>query len=564
MTKRHTRITRALLLVFTSLVLASLACYSGQIPGVFELTPYHTPTPLPVAENARFKLLETVLAPQEPGKTFFHLTVNPEPLQSNLMNSKSACQGDTSARILYVGQNEKAEVYYLIDCSGSVGWVAEDRLAGPLKFTTGDRALVLVPEGEKTVQILDDQLKPAPPNPLQTCKPETVVTIAQIQAADPEQTGTKALYYQINCPTASGPLKGWVVASELFGPIEINVKDRALAVTTPGADSTAPYPLANEPAPLTETNAVTGKCFEGSILEAIEVILTNETVYYKMTCGDIEGWTDQSRFVGPLLYDAGTTAVIYIPPVLVYEDELPADQSSTAIEPPEEEASPEVESAAGTEQQRTVVEYVPPLYLANRPGPAIPSGDNANVVGQCTTNTTARIEEYAAVDVIYDRIQCDECVQTEVDADGQTICTATETRDGWVEQSYLQGPLDYMVGDQVAIKSGSKTIETADDGTKYVRLPVNLTGAQSIGQFTEFSGRCPLEQGVQIAGVTLEKARTSSKFSFYYQVTCTGQPAIVKQVIVNDRPRPEITYDTEKTEQITGILLGSDLQAISQ
>jgi hypothetical protein len=49
-TKRHTRITGALLLVFTSLMLASLACYSGQIPGVFELTPYHTPTPLPLAE----------------------------------------------------------------------------------------------------------------------------------------------------------------------------------------------------------------------------------------------------------------------------------------------------------------------------------------------------------------------------------------------------------------------------------------------------------------------------------------------------------------------------------
>jgi hypothetical protein len=568
-TKRHTRITGALLLVFTSLMLASLACYSGQIPGVFELTPYHTPTPLPLAENSRFKVLETVLAPQEPGKTFFHLTVNPEPLQSSLMNSKSACQGDTSARILYVGQNEKAEVYYLIDCSGSVGWVAESRLAGPLQFTTGDRALVLVAEGEKAVQMLDDQLKPMPPNPLQTCKPETVITVAQIQAADPDQTGTKNVYYQINCPTTAGPVKGWVVAAELFGPIEINVKDRALAITAPGAGATTPYQLASEPAPLTEANTVTGECFEGSILEATEVVLANQTVYYKMTCGDIEGWTDQSRFVGPLLYDAGTAAVIYIPPILVFEDELPADQGGAVVETTEAVPTPEADTTTdgtteATDQQRKVVEYVPPLYLSNQPGPAVPTGDNANVVGQCTTNTTARIEEYAAAEVIYDRIQCDECVQTEVDADGQTICTATETRDGWIEQSYLQGPLDYMTGEQVAIKSGSKTIETAEDGTKYFRLPVNLTGAQSIGQFTEFSGRCPLDQGVQIAGVTLEKARTSSKFSFYYQVTCMGQPAIVKQVMVNDRPRPEITYDTEKTEPITGILLGSDLQAISQ
>ncbi len=568
MTKRQTRITGALLLVFTSLVLASLACYSGQVPGVFELTPYHTPTPLPLAENSRFKLLDTVLAPQEPGKTFFHLTVNPEPLQSGLMNSKSACQGDTSARVLYVGQNDQGEVYYLLDCSGSVGWATESRLAGPLKFTTGDRALVIVPEGEKAVEMLDDQLKTMPPNPLQTCKPETVVTVTQIQAADPDQTGTKNLYYQINCPTNAGPVKGWVVASELFGPIEINVKDRALAITTPGASSTMPYQLANEAAPLTEANAVTGECFEGSILQATAVVLVNQTVYYQMTCGDIEGWTDQSRFVGPLLYDTGTAAVIYIPPILVFEDELPADQGGAVVETTEAEPTPETETTtedtAATEQQRTVVEYVPPLYLANQPGPAVPTGDNANVVGQCTTNTTARIEEYAAVDVIYDRIQCDECVETEVDADGQTICTATETRDGWIEQSYLQGPLDYMTGDQVAIKSSSKAIETDDDGTKWVRLPVNQTGAQSVGQFTEFSGRCPLDQGVQISGVILEKARTSSKFSFYYQVTCTGQPAIIKQVTVNGRPRPEISYDTETSEPVTGILLGSDLQPIGQ
>jgi len=43
---RNKRMTTALLLVFGSLLMATMACYSGQVPGVFELTPFYTPTPL--------------------------------------------------------------------------------------------------------------------------------------------------------------------------------------------------------------------------------------------------------------------------------------------------------------------------------------------------------------------------------------------------------------------------------------------------------------------------------------------------------------------------------------
>ena len=73
-----TRVSGALLVVVTSLILATMACYSGQIPGLFELTPYYTPTPMPTPAESRLKVGDEAFAPQEPGRPF-SLTIYPEP-----------------------------------------------------------------------------------------------------------------------------------------------------------------------------------------------------------------------------------------------------------------------------------------------------------------------------------------------------------------------------------------------------------------------------------------------------------------------------------------------------
>jgi hypothetical protein len=556
------------MLVLASLLLASLACYSGQIPGVFELTPYHTPTPMPVAQNAKFQVLDEVLVPQETGRIFFNLTVKPEALQDNLMNSRGTCQGDTSATVLYAGQDEKGDIYYLLDCRGSTGWSVESRLAGPLEFSREDLAMTLAPEGQATVPMLDETMFQPMPAFMATCKPGAIAAVSQIQPIDPDKDGIKDLYYLINCPTGSTSVRGWVSSAELFGPLEINIGQRALALTSVGAAADTPYALASEPAPVSEGNAVTGECFEGSILETQEAVLADNMVYYKVSCGDMEGWTDQSRFVGPLIYDPGTITAIYVPPIPVFEDELPT--ASAEGEPVAEgegetetaEPAAEGDTSAGAEQ-RKVVEYTPPLYLTDKPGPAIVEGENANTVGQCVTGTIAQIEAYAAVNTVYYQIQCDECVQSETDDAGSTTCLASETRNGWVEQQYLQGPLAFAQGDKAQVKSSSKAIEVAEDGTPYVRLPANEEGASLIGQFTEFTGRCPLDEGVEISGVILEKARTSSRFTFYYQVTCLGQAAKVETVTVDGRPKPQITYDNAENVPVIGILSGSDLEGVN-
>ncbi len=568
MTKRNARISGALVIVFVSLVLASLACYSGQIPGVFELTPFYTPTPLPVAQNPRFHVLENVLATKEVGRAFFSLTVEPEPLQDNLMNSKSSCQPDSAARVLYAGQVSADQIYYLIECSGSVGWTTEDRLAGPLAFNRGELAMALAPTGETSVPLLDDQFNPMPFNPLQTCKPQSIVTVSQILAVDPDSDGVKDIYYQVDCPTTAGPVKGWLTNADLFGPVELNVGERALALTSSSEDNGGKYQLASEPAPISDSNVVEGSCQEGDILEFKEARLVDNTIYFRMTCQDIEGWVDQSRFVGPLLYDVGEATVIYIEPIPVFEDQLASLQAEVSVEvTPTEESAASADTSTDTQtidpSLRKVVDYTPPLYLTNAPGEAVPMGDGSNVVGQCTTNTMATVMEYAALETVYYRIQCDECVATETDEDGNTVCTSKETRDGWVPQTYLKGPTDYVVGQKVAVKSSSKAIMTDDDGTKYARLPANLTGAASIGQYTEFTGRCPLDSDFVVNEILLEKARTAAnKFSFYYQVQCTGQASVIEQVTDTEGVvRTAVVYDSTNSATVTGILAARDLQA---
>ncbi len=573
MTKRNTRISGALLIVFVSLILASLACYSGQIPGVFELTPFYTPTPLPVAQNARFQVLENVLAPKESGRAYFSLTMDPELLRDNMMNSKSFCQPDTAARVLFAGEGSGDTIFYLIECGGSVGWTTEDRLAGPLEFSQGELAMALAPANEQSVPLLDDQYNPQPFNPLQTCKPQTIVTVSQILAADPDNDGIKDIFYQVDCPTAAGPLKGWLTNAELFGPVELNVGNRALALTSDSAEPGGQYQLASEPAPLTEANAVEGECKQGDILSAKEARLVDNTIYFRMTCQDIEGWVDQSRFVGPLLYDVGEATVIYIEPIAVFEDQLAAllaETSPDAATPTEADTTGAETGEEGmtTDQTldpslRRVVDYTPPLYLTNVPGEAVPMGEGANVVGQCPTDTMATVMEYAGLDIVYYRIQCDECVTTETDEDGNTVCTAQETRDGWVPQTYLKGPLDFVIGENVQVKSSSKAVMTDEDGTKYVRLPGNLTGAASVGQYTEFTGRCSLDADIEVTNILLEKARTAAnKFTFYYQVVCTGQASITQQVTGTDGVvRTEVVYDAANPTTVTGILSAKDIQA---
>jgi len=222
----------ALLLVVVSLILASLACYSGQVPGVLELTPFNTqePLPTPLAEQSNFNVGDVALAPPETNRAFFNLTVFPEPLVDSLVNSKEMCQPNSTAEVLYAGVDKNQKLYYLVDCSGSVGWVEGNRILGPLNFSKGDLALTVVPEGVRNVQMLDPVT--FQPMLIQQCTPGTITNSLEIEAKDLDEDGRTEIYYQIECPVGT---PGWVTSRELIGPLEIRVNDRALAISDEGS-----------------------------------------------------------------------------------------------------------------------------------------------------------------------------------------------------------------------------------------------------------------------------------------------------------------------------------------
>ncbi len=549
MRTQQKQISATLFLVFMILALVTMSCYSGQL-GLFELTPYYTSTPLPTAAESRFHVLDTVLAPQEGGRTFFNMTLNPEPLLDNLTNAKAVCQGGSPATILYAGMGGDGKVYYLVNCVGAVGWTVEDRLAGPLLFAKGDLALTLAPKDNPTAQALeltDDYFRPLPFNPLQMCKPETVVRISNLKPADPDEDGFKEIFYQITCPTSGGPLKGWAPGDELFGPLELDIGGRAIATGEEGQEEGQPYRMASEPAPITDENTVEGECEVGDVLMAQEVRYVDGNVYYKMQCGDMTGWVDQDRFVGPLLYDEGDNAVIYMPPVPTFV----------------EAETPEGESAAeGVPRQ--VVQIVPPLYLTDAPGESVQEGDDKNVVGECLSEQTAHIEEYAALDTIYYRVTCEACLQEETDEDGNLICSETELRTGWADQRYLQGPVAFVIGERVAFSMDSNAIMEDEDGTVWVRIPANIEGANAVGQYTTFAGRCLRDEGVEVTGITLEKDRTRDQFNFYYAIQCEGEPATIEQQTEGTVTRPVTVYADGAHELITGFASARDLEALEE
>jgi hypothetical protein len=531
------------------LLLASLACYSGQVPGLFELTPFETIAPLPTIDGARFEVSDIVFTPQE-NTPLFNLTIFPEPLEQSLRNSRDMCLPNSPARVLYVGLGEDGGTYYLVECGGSAGWTASERIAGPLMFSEGNLALGLAVDNPMgMVNMLDPST--FQPMLLQQCRAGNVIQVSGLQAADADSDGQKEIYYEIECPTGN---RGLVTDADLQGPLEIDADDRALAISSTD-DIEGQYRLASEPGPITDENLVEGDCPSGSILRAEEIQLVEGKVYYKLACGDIVGWATQDRFVGPLMYDEGDYTVIFMAPVPTFIDELPEealveldaieDETGATDDAADVEAGEEV--AEGEEERRQVVQYTPPLYLAENPGPAILEGEDANVTGKCLSGSLAHILELTgADDQVYYRITCDECVEFETDADGVTTCTAYETREGWSPQSNLQGPLSFVPGERAMLADSAED----DEGQEVALIPLQPT--YIVGANTRLSGRCPYAQGVEILDVVLEKDRTRNSFSIYYKVQCQGNAATYTEVIEAGDVRNEVEFNLGNEDTIIG------------
>lgn len=625
MIKRNARIPGAVLLVLGMLLLASLACYSDQIPGVLELTPVPTVEVLPTPEDSAFGTDQYALVPFETDskgkqRANFNLTLDPEPLADSLVNSKESCLTNAVADILHAAVAKDDNIYYLVECNGSVGWTVESRLLGPLQLRKGSLALtssgqavqgvtlksvakqlvnfaIGLAQDEKQAAIVPmvedlDTFKPIfyqveIPGAQENCKDGTIVTVLAIEAADGDGDGRDEIYYQVECPARVS--KGWVTEDALVGPLEVNRDDLALALADEGETE---YLLADKPTRVNENN-VGGVCEPNAILTIQEARLVRGQVYYSVTCGDgQQGWTDASRFAGPLRFPViNQNLVVFTPSSPTFVDELPPDVAAALLGTLQEDGAAEGEGDAtgdaadaadagdvadagdtasdaaadgGGGTGRTVVDYAPPVYLTDKPeGPVLPEfateDEPANVVSKCNPGTVVYTEDFAGTDTIYYLGTCQPEGCTSIEEGTEPVCT------GWVDQQYLQGPVEFVPGQVTAVKDSSRAMLATEEGVSWARIPAQRTGAFTLGENTTFSGRCLLEDGVEVVEIFLDKDRTRDAFTIYYRIQCTGEPA--SYVTTTDsagRTTAAVVYAEGESELLTGWFLGKDLVPVEE
>ncbi len=293
-------------------------------------------------------------------------------------------------------------------------------------------------------------LQPAPAF-LQQCPSETIVPVLDLKAADQDGDGTREVYYQIECPRGT---RGYVEGSQLLGPLEITVGDRALAVIG-ASDDGETYRLAREPGPVTDANAVEAACAEGDILTAEEARVVDQQVYYRVTCGAISGWASSDRFIGPFRYDIAKTSSYR-------SSRSPASPLRLSLRRVKRRRP---KRGAGRSR---IVYTVPPAFLTSSAGPAnfVTEDVETNIVGVCPDGAVASISDYVATDGrIYDEVTCLGCLVDQLQTEERavtiggassaatvSICPETRALTGWFEQASLRGPLPFVP----AIGCGSK------------------------------------------------------------------------------------------------------------
>ena len=85
-----------------------------------------------------------------------------------------------------------------------------------------------------------------------------------------------------------------------------------------------------------------------------------------------------------------------------------------------------------------------------------------------------------------------------------------------------------------------------------------------IGSNTRFSGRCPVEDGVEITDVRLEKDRTRDSYTVYYQIQCQGDAASYVAVRGESQTRFEVQFNTGSQDTVVGWAAQRDLMPIEE
>lgn len=313
------------LLVIAVLVLAALACYSDSPLWPYELTeapPSPTPLPTPSGDNpARFDSRDTVVAPRTESSTTFFLVLPDEPRPIDVADTKG-CEYDTPLEIFYVGVKNEQDpqtgsmediIYYLVNCRGTVGWVTESDLEGPLKFVIGDTVLTTSEGATETTNSAGETVLQFP---IETADPPIVSPIkaycgvgeaaSVIDFAVTQNTATPseeaAVWYQIRCP---GDIIGWVEEARLFEEELVFEPTGDIGVVLRDVELT-------DAAELPTDNNQLGVCERSSFIETLSLERVGSNIYYEIICGEVTGWTPQENLTSVPLEPTGT-AIVFDP-----------------------------------------------------------------------------------------------------------------------------------------------------------------------------------------------------------------------------------------------------------
>lgn len=473
---RKSQLTRPLL-VMIALLMAALACYSDDPDplGIFEFTPApptSTPLPPPDASNpAKFVLSDLLLCPRPvgggPSQCF--VTDNPEELSPGVTNARGSCEYDTELEALYIGRLNTDTVYYLIACGGTVGWINESRLMGPVVFPRGESALTTNLGADGDVFPISSQ-KPPTPGAQVSCKVSEVVEV--LESAGDAQTGQ--VWSLIRCSGGAG----WVEQERLFGPLPLPGTGGLGMIRPDGVAA----PITTAATAPTADNQI-GECVPNTVITTNNIERVGDTAFYNINCGDAQGWVEDDYLI-EILYTPDSLVLIQVPVVEVAEStEATTDAEAT-----------EGETTGGAGEETPVPEA--PLTAPMTENPEFAT--DSNVIGECPTDSIVRLKQTTLVaEEFFYQIECAE----------QT---------GWVYEGFVLAGVKFFIGTEVQI-SERGFVGSGPDAGFYIKDEANYLGSNR-GSI----GACKVDTPARIDAIGIDYAATGSGVTIYYQITCTN------------------------------------------
>ncbi|PJF43521.1 MAG: hypothetical protein CUN55_08680 [Phototrophicales bacterium] len=395
-----------------------------------------------------------------------------------------------------IGANP-TNTYYLVACSGTVGWANETRIAGPVLFLKGQSAQTRpisergapIPEGQPFM-IHGGAEPPIGPLPASNqCQVGEVVDIIGVSSTNQQ------IWYNIRCDGT----EGWVTEDRLFGPLFLPaVNGIGVVVAEEGITE---IPLTANAGEVSDDNPPIGTCPINTAITTLdfETILVGEeqVPYYLISCGDLVGWTTQD----PLLeipYPLSTYVIVIGPEG---SDEILVEAESEGnAETTDEISDTPVEDVALQDEQSFIDPRYRPATLTSEPAPATED----NIIGECPSSTVVQLEDVASnFGLIYYQVTCGEVT-------------------GWIDARNLPNSVLYPPGQTIWF-----TQPTFDAQRRRQRgFAIDATPSQTSPEI----GQCALFQPVEVLRVIFEqRALKRLGFRLYYEVSCTnldGEPIV--------------------------------------